>query len=394
MGYSGGNMKPETHSAVALARCTSYAEDKIRFSLERLFADLGLTAADFTGKRICLKPNLVMAKKPETGATTHPAVLAVLAKLLIEWGAADIVVADSPGGPFAAASVNVVYKVCGLEELDRIPGVRLNDTYTFRQVNLPDGRTLKTCVFLDAVLDCDMLINVCKLKTHGLTGLSCAVKNLFGIVPGVEKFAMHATYPKIEDFSDMLVDITEYAMAGREYLAVCDGIVGMEGNGPTHGTPVEANVLLASRSPYALDVLAAHIIGCSAPVVHLDKAAERGLTDRDWRHVTVLGDEVPGYRFKAPEASSGRFLKNLSGIMGGRLAEAFAAKPKINNKACVGCGVCERSCPAHAIRIENTGDGKRAVISYNGCIKCYCCQELCPHGAVQMRKNPLIRMIH
>ncbi len=384
----------EKEYPVALARCASYGEEEIRLCLERMFASLDLPETLFEGKRICLKPNLVMAKKPELGATTHPAVLAGLARLLLERGAKEIVIADSPGGPYAAANLEIVYRTCGLQKLAEIPGVRLNDDYSFRTVTFEDGRTMKSFPVISAVLDCDMLINVCKLKTHGLTGLSCAVKNLFGIIPGVEKFTMHATWPKIEDFSDMLVDITEYILTNKPYLAVCDGIVGMEGNGPTHGTPVDSGVLLASPSPYALDIAAEHIIGCQAPVVHLDKAAERGLVCRDRREITVVGDEVPGFRFAPPEASSSRFLKNLSGIMGGKLAEAFAAKPRIDNKICVGCGVCERSCPAHAIRTENTGTGKRTVIAYGGCIKCYCCQELCPHGAVRIGKNPLIRWIH
>jgi len=386
----------EKGTPVALTRCASYQEEEIRRCLAKMFADLALPREWFAGKRICLKPNLVMAKKPELGATTHPAVLAALAKLLLEQGAGEILIADSPGGPYAAANLEIVYRTCGLTALAEIPGVRLNSDFGFRTVTLEQGRTLKNCSFLNAVLDSDMLINVCKLKTHGLTGLSCAVKNLFGLVPGVEKFAMHATYPKIEEFSDMLVDITEYIRGRMPYLAVCDGIVGMEGNGPTHGTPVESGVLLASVSPYALDTAAEHIIGCTVPVVHLDKAAQRGLTEtRDWRQVRILSDtELPGYHFTPPEASAGRFLKNLSGFMGGRLAEAFAAKPIIDNKTCVGCGVCERSCPAHAISIQNTGAGRRAVIAHKGCIRCYCCQELCPHGAVRMGKNPLIRWIH
>jgi len=385
----------DMQTAVALTRCTAYTEEEIRICLNRMFEDLGIPDTAFTGKRICVKPNLVMAKKPETGATTHPAVLSALVKLLLSRGAAEVVVTDSPGGPYTGASVGVVYRTCGLQILEEIPGVRLNDDYSFRQTELPDGRTLRSCSFLTPALECDMLINVCKLKTHGLTGLSCAVKNLFGLVPGVEKFAMHATYPKIEDFSDMLVDITEYFRKTKQYLAICDGIVGMEGNGPTHGNPVEAGVLLASRSPYALDVLAEHIIGCTAPVVHLDKAAERGLVCRSWQELTVPGDEaVPGYQFVPPEASSSRFLKNLSGIMGGRLAEAFAAKPRIDTKICVGCGVCERSCPAHTISMQNTGKGKKAAIVYKECIRCYCCQELCPHGAVRIGKNFLIRWIH
>lgn len=385
----------ENEYPVALTRCASYGEEEIRLCLERMFALLDLPETLFEGKRICLKPNLVMAKKPELGATTHPAVLAALARLLLERGAGEIVIADSPGGPYAAANLELVYRTCGLQKLAEIPGVRLNDDYSFRTVIFDGGRTMKSFPVIGAVMDCDMVINVCKLKTHGLTGLSCAVKNLFGIIPGVEKFTMHATWPKIEDFSDMLVDITEYILANKPYLAVCDGIVGMEGNGPTHGTPVDAGVLMASQSPYALDIAAEHIIGCQTPVVHLDKAAERGLvTGRDWQDVRILPDgDIPGYQFTPPEASAGRFLKNLSGIMGGRLAEAFAAKPRIE-KNCVGCGVCERSCPAHAITIQKTGSGKRASIAYKDCIRCYCCQELCPHGAVGMKGNILVRWIH
>jgi len=379
-------------SAVALACCTVYEEGALQAKLADLLSRLGYTPGDFAGKRICLKPNLVMAKHPDTAATTHPTVLAALARLLLGWGAGEIRVIDSPGGPYGGANLGLVYRTCGLQMLEEIPGVVLNQDFSFRQVNLPEGKRLKSCSFLTPVLECDMLINVCKLKTHGLTGLSCAVKNLFGLVPGVEKFSMHATFPKIEEFSEMLVDITEYFRSRTPYLAICDGIMGMEGNGPTHGTPVQAGVLLASASPYAMDVLAEHIIGCQVPVVHLDKAAQRGLVEREWRKVPVLAgtDCLPEYRFAPPEASSGRFLKNLSGICGGRLAEIFAAKPRINTGRCVGCGVCERSCPAHTISIRN----RKAVIAKNKCIRCYCCQELCPHGAVDIGKNPLIRLIH
>lgn len=379
---------------VTVWSCGDYVEEDIHHCITEMFASLQIMPEMFRDKRVALKPNLVMAKKPEYGATTHPVVLSALCKLLVGWGAKEVVVVDSPGGPYTAVYLENVYRTCGLTPLAEIDGVRLNDNFSFQTVSVEEGRVLHTSTILQTILDCDILINVCKLKTHGLTGLSCATKNLFGIIPGVEKFSMHATFPKIEDFSDMLCDITEFARGRMPYIALCDGIIGMEGNGPTHGEPVSSGVLLASRNPYALDVVAEHIIGCHAPVVHLDKAYERGLVStRDWQEIDVITEEnasVPSYSFVSPEASAGRFLKELSGIWGGKFAELFAAKPKINKGKCVGCGVCVRSCPAHTITIIK----KKAVIQKDNCIRCYCCQELCPHDAVEMKKNFWIRMIH
>ncbi len=385
----------ERYAPVALAGCEAYDAEEIYEKLKEMLGRLDVGEASFAGKRVFVKPNLVMAKKPETAATTHPAVLHALCRLLMEWGAAEVVVGDSSGGPYNAANLAVVYRTCGLTELEKIPGVRLNTDFGFRTEELPTGKTLRTASFISAALDADVLINLCKLKTHGLTGLSCATKNLFGLIPGVEKFAMHATYPKIEEFSQMLADITRHFTERMEYLAICDGITGMEGDGPTHGTPVDAGVLLASKSPWNLDLLAARIIGLTTPVVHLDKAVEQGLCAESWQQVPVLtADQVPQHHFRQPQASATRFLKNLSGIWGGRLAEMFAVRPVIDGKRCVGCGVCERSCPAHTIQMQEKNGGRTAVIGYDKCIKCYCCQELCPHGAVQMGKNPFIKWIH
>ncbi len=383
------------NAPVALARCGRYDAGEIETKLEEMLRQLDVGEADFAGKRVFVKPNLVMAKKPETAATTHPAVLYALCRLLTKWGAREVVVGDSPGGPYNGANLAVVYRTCGLTVLEEIPGVRLNTDFGFRTEELPEGKALRSASFISAALDADVLINLCKLKTHSLTGLSCATKNLFGLVPGVEKFAMHATYPKIEEFSQMLTDISRHFTGRMEYLAICDGIIGMEGDGPTHGTPVDAGVLLASKSPWNLDLLAAHIIGMTATVVHLDKAIEQGLCAADWQQVPVLaGEAVPQLHFRQSDASASRFLKNLSGIWGGRLAELFAVRPVIDGKRCVGCGVCERSCPAHTIQMQEKNGRRTAAIGYDKCIKCYCCQELCPHGAVQMGKNPFIRWIH
>jgi len=105
---SEGMVVMENGTPVALTRCTSYEEAEIRQCLVKMFADLALPRELFAGKRICLKPNLVMAKKPELGATTHPTVLAALAKLLLEQGARRFSLRTVPEAPMQQR----IWKLC------------------------------------------------------------------------------------------------------------------------------------------------------------------------------------------------------------------------------------------------------------------------------------------
>lgn len=385
-----------TTNLVSRAYCPTYDEDAARAALTGLLAAISVGEADIRGRKILIKPNLVMAKKPEFAATTHPVLLTALAKLLADWNAASIVVADSCGGPYNSANMHAVYHACGLDGLRALPGVTLNEDFSFESVTFP-GKRLHGCNIIKPALECDVCVDFCKLKTHGLTGLSAATKNLFGLVPGVEKFSLHAANPRLDDFSAMLVDLNEMLRARCRVIAICDGIVGMEGDGPTHGTPTAAGILLASESTYALDVAAEHHIGCTTPVLYLDEAAARGLVERDYEKLTIrtVTERVPEkMTFASPAAAANRFLKNLSGIGCGRFAEFFAAKPRILRDKCVGCGVCVRSCPAKTIVLREKNGRKTAHIAKKDCIRCYCCQELCPIGAVEIHENPIIGHIH
>ncbi len=381
------------NAPVALQPCETYDTDTVYTILRRCFADAGIHESQIKGKRVVLKANLVIAKKPELAATTHPAVAEACARLMTEYGAASVTLADSPGGPFSAAALASVYKASGMAALAGVHGIRLNDDFGFEGVFFKDGRVLKNFRIINAVRDADVLVNLCKLKTHNLTGFSCAVKNVFGVIPGVEKFEMHATYPTIDKFSDMLNDLNAYLLSEKTYLTVCDGIVGMEGDGPTHGTPRKAGVLLVSASPYSLDVAAEHIIGLDGVTMMLDIGATRGYMPRDWREIEIKGTaEVPVVPFERPTTAKKNFLMNLPNFMGGRFAKFIEAKPAIDAKKCVGCGVCVRSCPKHTIEVDQKK--KLAVIHRSDCIKCYCCQELCPAGAVKTKQNPFIKLIH
>ncbi len=379
------------NSPVYIADCDSYDTDKIYGVLRSAFDSLGMGRELIDGKKVLIKPNLVLAKKPEFAATTHPAFVTAAARLMSELGAASITLADSPGGPYNEGALNHVYRVCEMAPLAS-DILKINDDFTFGPVRVR-GVKLKNFNVITPVLEADVIVDLCKLKTHTLTGMSCATKNLFGIIPGVEKFEMHSSFPEIADFSEMLVDLSEYVLENKTFIAVCDAVLSMEGNGPSHGTPRKTDLILVSRSPYALDVIAEHIIEADGVTRHLDAAASRGLSDRAWENVRVLGKtDYPTFDFVKPDSDP--FLGKLSTFMGGRFAKLFETKPKILLDKCIGCGKCVESCPRHTITVERRGGKKYAKIHRGDCIRCFCCQELCPIGAIGTKGNFLIKLIH
>lgn len=385
------------NSPVFIKKCDTYDENMLCGIIRDGFRELSLGSELFENKVVLIKPNLVLAKAPDHAATTHPAFVRATARILRELGAKDVILADSPGGPYNAAALSRVYSVCGMEKAAWDGLFRLNDNFGFSPV-FPNLEKLKTMDIIDVLSSADVIIDLCRLKTHTLTGMSCAVKNLFGLIPGVEKFQMHSNFPEIQNFSAMLTDLAEFTLTEKKFIAICDAVIGMEGNGPSYGTPKFAGLTLISESPFSLDIIAERIINGKnggAQIPYLDIAAERGLVPRDWKSITVLGDiDYDAVGFKTPDTNAGLFLKKLPDMFGGRIAGLFSARPYINKKKCIGCGKCASSCPRHTISIVNSRGKKLAKIDPSGCIRCYCCSELCPIGAVDTKKNILIKLIH
>lgn len=386
-------------SPVFVRRCEDYNEEKLYLIFKESFGALGIDKSMFERKNVLLKPNLVMAKQPDAAATTHPAFARAVARLVRELGAASVVLADSPGGPFNDTYVSVVYSTCGMKVAAKDGTFALNDDFGFSEVHTSSVK-LKTLNVIDAFRKADVIVDLCRLKTHSLTGMSCAVKNLFGLIPGVEKFQMHSNFPEIGNFSEMLVDLAQYVTETKPFLAICDAVISMEGNGPSHGIPKKTGMVLVSRSPFCLDVIGERILSGAkgddtAAIRHLNIAAERGVMPRNWRDIEVVGDtDYPVFEFAPPDTGAGYLLRNLPNFLGGRLVDIFSARPAINEKKCVGCGRCKDSCPKKTIEIVKKHSKKLAVIHREDCIKCYCCQELCPIGAVDTKQNFLIKLIH
>lgn len=377
---------------VSVIACENYERETVRRALTRAIEAVG--GMDFVraGMTVVLKANLVSFAKPEKAVTTHPEVLTALTELLRARGA-RVIIGDSPGGLYTEAFVSRIYKAAGLQACVDA-GAELNMDFSVGEADFPEAKEAKHFSYTSYLDAADVIIDVCKLKTHGMMGYSGAAKNLFGTVPGTVKPEYHFRYPSYTQFADMIVDLNEYF---KPRLCICDAVIGMEGNGPTAGTPRRIGALLASPSPHKLDLVAASIIGLGKEEVPtLEAAYRRGLIPAAAAEVQTEGDPKAFYLSDYKTVSvrhslgfTGTSDSVLLGIFGAVAAKALTSRPKLKKAECVGCNRCGEICPAKAITIVK---GK-AVIDRKKCIRCFCCQEFCPKGAMKVHRPFVARIL-
>ncbi|MBQ3668703.1 MAG: DUF362 domain-containing protein [Clostridia bacterium] len=374
---------------VSVTACPDYEPQTVRAALKELLKPFGALSFVKPGAKIVIKANLVSMIKPENAATTHPELLKALCEMLVEKGA-DVVVGDSPGGLFNNVYVNRVYAVTGLKAVTET-GARLNQNFEHAHAQNPDGAILKDLEYTSYLDDADAIINFCKLKTHGMMSLSACVKNMFGAVPGTFKPEYHYKYSKHADFADMLVDLNERF---RPALCLVDAVTGMEGNGPTAGTPRHIGCLLASDSPYCCDRVCAGIIGLNPDEVETVAAAKRRGLESEF---DICGQpdafRVSDYKLvrERKDMSFDHELPGLAGKLAGKFIQgALSSKPAVKKAMCLGCEKCREVCPAKAIVMKD----KVPVIDRKKCIRCFCCQEFCPKGAMQLHRPIIAKVLN
>ena len=369
---------------VSVRRCGGYDYGLVKKEIEACIKELGgLEAFVKPGETVLLKPNLLTKKRPEEAVTTHPVFVKAAVDIMISSGA-RVIIGDSPGGPFNGALMGTVYKSTGMAQIELETGASLNKNFGVFSKNNPEGLIIKKPVLTDMLNDVDKVVNLAKLKTHAMMAYTGAVKNLFGLVPGVAKLEYHLNISDYDAFADALIDIS---IAVKPVVSFIDGIVGMEGDGPAAGIPVNSGIILASACPYHLDASACKIIG---------------LTDRDvpiLRRFAARGMALsPEYTGETPESlqlapfvpASTKGVMNLASPGVPATIKKFVARyvqtrPIFDKKTCDGCGMCKDVCPAKIITIK---DGL-PDLDYRDCIRCYCCHELCPKKAVKIHR-PLL----
>ena len=372
---------------VSITACGDYSPEHLDAALAAVLEPLGGLDWVQSGMTIAVKTNLVSRMIPESAAVTHPEAVAALTRMLVSRGA-RVIVGDSPGGPYTAAWVHSVYHGAGIDAVERAGG-ELNEDFETEEVRFPEGKTAKSFSYTSWLKKADAIIDFAKLKTHGMAGMTCAVKNFFGSIPGTRKPEMHYLYPNTPDFCSMLVDLALY---NAPRLTIVDAVDCMEGNGPTQGEPRHMGAILAADTPFNADLVCAHLIGmetADAPTVA--ESIDRGLCPADWRDLAISGDPdefaLPDFK-RLPVGGKIDFRTKIP-IVSAFMRRGFGTGPKVDKAKCVGCGKCAEVCPAKAAHVVN---GK-AQIDAKKCIRCFCCQEFCPKGAVCVHRPLLARLL-
>lgn len=378
-------------NTVAACSCTDYSEQNVNFAIDSVLTQLG-GIANFVpqGANVFVKVNLVRDMPPEKCGTTHPQIVTAIVNKL-QGIASSVVVGDSSGGLYTRGAMNAVYSKCKMTDVERDTFATLNQDFDFTTQDI-NGKVVQKCEIINAFVNADVVINVTKLKTHSFAGYTGAVKNLYGLIPGLVKVEMHSRYPDLGDFCNLLCDLEQYA-SNKIVLHVIDAVIGMEGDGPTNGKPKYIGQVLASANPYCLDVVAVKLFAEPFDMPLLQVAERRGLVSSDlsqidfdfatWQSNFVADFDIPAV------TGADTFLNMPPWVK--RLAKKYLTKSvKMDAKICRGCGKCAMHCPAKAITVTN---GK-AHADQSKCIRCYCCQELCPFDAVKFRKSLLYRVVH
>lgn len=332
------------------------------------------------GKSVMLKPNLLAWRRADDIACVHPAVIVAAAKIFKEAGAAKIALLENP----AVQTVPAILQAMGiLEELQEM-GVYCE---TFR--NYCRQETAEKVRFHDLEIaseyrDYDFVCDICKVKTHAMMTLTLCVKNLFGLVNGSARLGWHLAVGRdFEQFADLLLDL--YLRVKPDFN-IADGVICMEGNGPGSGNPAERNFFAGSIDSLALDRSLAELLGVK-DLLLLQNAEKRNL-DSSYENRGDIPECAP-LVLPDPPGIMLRWGLTLPPGIREWMRKFMLSRPVLNENLCVGCGMCEKMCPPHSLKIKN---GK-PEFCLDTCIRCYCCQEHCPKGAIQSRKTFLMKSL-
>jgi len=365
------------NKTVVIRKCSEYDLNKIYDTISDIYTVSG--GPDVNGKKVLLKPNILIDDYPEKCISTHPVVVEAMIMYLQSKGAL-VYIGDSPGvhkrGFLALKSgINEVCKKTGAVWVDFLK----NSSVT----KLPKG-TIRTASFIN---EADIIISLPKLKNHELVYFTGAIKNTLGLVPGFIKARQHGLYHGRNSFSSFLVDLCE-AITPSFFLM--DGITAMEGSGPAQGTPVKTELLLGSTNPLALDIIACSVTGYDPLFIPTNTIAlSRGKWLRSPDEIIYDGPDLSTIikkDFKKIPVSGKRDIAVKFVISRLKSIRKLQRRPVFLHDKCTGFNDCIKICPQNAITLHPTKKNWVVLIDKK-CIRCFCCSEVCQYNAIDVRRK-------
>lgn len=263
---------PGWQESVFVAKAAGYGGDLAGPILAGM-RELGISEGEVRGKRILLKPNLVDLSEGVVHINAHPLVVGAAAEAFLRLGAGEVFVAEGTG---LIRDTPMVLEACGLSVVlaeDKIRFVDLNYDDVFSVPNAGGWTALKTLAFPATLRRADWIVSLAKLKTHHWAGVTLAMKNLFGVMPGI----VYGWPKNVLHYAGIGPVILDINATLKPHFAIVDGIVGMEGDGPINGSPKTVGVLVMGRNLPAVDATCARIMGVDPRKVPYLAEAQRRL---------------------------------------------------------------------------------------------------------------------
>lgn len=356
---------------VAVVKCSNYEQAKVDKAVRKALKLIKFNPINRT--KVLIKPNVVVGgRKPEQqiAISTHPSLIEAVCKFLKE-NECTIYIGES-----SFMSTDCFLKQAGITDVAKRYAKNGKPTI-FEQEKLIEihdkkAKILKKFEIAKILKEADYILDMPKIKTHTLTEYTGGIKNLYGVIPGGLKQSLHNLAKGEKNFSQLLVDIYQNI---KPQLTIMDAVIGMEGHGPTSGTPKKAGLILASKNAVALDIAACRIMGINPKkIFHINYAVQRKLYPNSY-NFQLVGDfkKLPVIHFRMPR------LKARKGM-----TKRVFREPAIicDHEKCIKCGICAGKCPAKAIKLIPW-----PTINTKKCIRCFCCMEVCPTHALRLEEK-------
>lgn len=367
-----------------ISECKEYINTEIAIHIDNILSKC-FCKSNLAGKSIFIKVNGLTKATADKAMTTHPSLVEATASWFISKGC-SVRIGDNPAGDHEESWLHAVYRAAGFEEVAQRTGSQLGFDRTL-QFKESKGELCNGFHLCAMACNCDVVINIAKLKTHEYTRFTGCVKNMFGTLPAVERKSLHSKYPDVNDFSNMLVDLYECV---RPQINILDAIVGMEGPGPSAGNPKNIGVIIASDNAHDVDYIGARIIGLGIEDVKtLSNADRRGLITV--KNQSDLETDIEKYRvkdYKLPNNSSSGFSSYIPKPIRRFINNQMKNYPSFDLSKCVSCGICVKNCPQGALVMKD-----KPQFNKGKCICCYCCQEMCPQKAISVKVSNTSRCL-